>query len=99
VRFHSIFKIGSVPKTFRSARRGAQHGEAAGEGEHCIAGPAGFAAGPGNFEDPELVIAEINPVQARYHNWIGLANPFADRRVDLFDPLLADRSPPNEAAA
>ena len=68
-------------------------------GRSCIAGPAGFVAGPGGFEQPEILLAEINPVQARYHHWTALANPFADRRTDLFDPLLGYRPPPNEAAA
>ena len=68
-------------------------------GRSCIAGPGGFVAGPGNHEQPELVLAEINPVEARYHHWTSLANPFADRRTDLFDSFLGYRSPPNEAAA
>jgi predicted amidohydrolase len=68
-------------------------------GRSCVAGPAGFVAGPGGFEEPEVVLAEINPVQARYHAWTALANPLADRRTDLFDPLLGYRAPANEAAA
>ncbi len=68
-------------------------------GRSCIAGPAGFVAGPGGFEQPEVLLAEINPVQVRYHNWTALANPFADRRTDLFEPLLGYRPPPNEGAA
>jgi predicted amidohydrolase len=68
-------------------------------GRSCIAGPSGFVAGPGSHEHPEILVAEINPVQARYHNWTSLANPFADRRTDLFDPLLGYRPPPNAAAA
>jgi predicted amidohydrolase len=62
-------------------------------GRSCIAGPGGFVAGPGGFEEPETVMAEINVVSARYHNWTALANPFADRRTDLFDPLLGYREP------
>ena len=38
-------------------------------------------------------------MQARYHNWTSLANPFADRRTDLFDPLLGYRPPPGDDAA
>ena len=68
-------------------------------GRSCIAGPGGFVAGPGGFESPETVMAEINVVQARYHNWTALANPFADRRVDLYDPMLGYREPENAAAA
>lgn len=68
-------------------------------GRSCIAGPAGFVAGPAGFEHPEIVLAEINVVQARYHHWTNLANPFADRRTDLFDPLLGYRAPARESAA
>lgn len=68
-------------------------------GRSCIAGPAGFVAGPGGFENPEVVIAEINAVDARYHHWTPLADPFADRRTDLFDPLLGYRPPENEDEA
>ncbi len=68
-------------------------------GRSCIAGPAGFVAGPGGFEGPETVLAEINVVQARYHNWTALANPLADRRVDLFDPMLGYREPEEAPAA
>ena len=68
-------------------------------GRSCIAGPAGFVAGPGGFENPETVMAEVNVVQARYHNWTALANPLADRRVDLYDPMLGYREPENAAAA
>jgi predicted amidohydrolase len=62
-------------------------------GRSCIAGPAGFVAGPAAFESPETVIAEINLAAARYHNWTSLANPFADRRTDLFDNMLGYRRP------
>ena len=68
-------------------------------GRSCIAGPTGFVAGPAGFENPEIVIAEINLAKARYHNWTDLANPFADRRTDLFDQLLGYRRPPNSDAA
>jgi predicted amidohydrolase len=68
-------------------------------GRSCIAGPAGFVAGPGGFASPETVLAEINVVQARYHNWTALANPFADRRIDLFDSLLGYREPEDAAGA
>jgi N-carbamoylputrescine amidase len=68
-------------------------------GRSCVAGPAGFVAGPGSFDSPDIVIAEINAVAARYHQWTALANPFSDRRTDLFEPLLGYRPPPNERAA
>ncbi len=62
-------------------------------GRSCIAGPAGFVAGPASFEGEEIVAAEINVVQARYRHWTALANPLADRRVDLYDKLLGYRDP------
>lgn len=60
-------------------------------GRSCIAGPSGFVAGPGSSEDPEIVTAQINLAQARYHHWTQLANPFADRRTDMFDSMLGYR--------
>ena len=68
-------------------------------GRSCIAGPSGFVAGPGGFDEPEIMLAEINLAQARYHNWTALANPFADRRTDLFDSWLGYVDPPGAAAA
>jgi len=58
-----------------------------------VVGPAGFVAGPASFEKPEIVAAEINLVQARYKHWTDLADPFADRRTDLYDRLLGYRPP------
>lgn len=68
-------------------------------GRSCICGPAGFVAGPGASDEPEILVAEINVVQARHHNWTALANPIADRRVDLYDPLLGYREPEAAPAA
>ncbi len=62
-------------------------------GNSCVVGPAGFVAGPASFEKPEIVAAEINLVQARYKHWTDLADPFADRRTDLYDRLLGYRPP------
>lgn len=62
-------------------------------GRSCIAGPAGFVAPPAAFDREEIVAAEVNLAQARYHHWTSLANPFADRRTDLFEPLLGYRHP------
>lgn len=62
-------------------------------GNSCVVGPAGFVAGPANFEKPEIVAAEINLVQARYKHWTDLADPFADRRTDLYDRLLGYHPP------
>lgn len=68
-------------------------------GRSCIAGPSGFVAGPGNYSDPEIVAGELNVVQARYVNWTDLANPFADRRTDLFAGDLGYVEPAEAAAA
>jgi predicted amidohydrolase len=62
-------------------------------GRSCICGPAGFVAGPGPIDQEEIVVADINLSASRYHQWTALANPFADRRTDLFDRLLG-YSPP-----
>jgi hypothetical protein len=45
------------------------------------------------------VSAEINLSSARYHHWTALANPFADRRIDLYDGMLGYREPEGAAAA
>jgi predicted amidohydrolase len=68
-------------------------------GRSCIAGPSGFIAGPGSATVDETVIAEINLVGARYHHWTALANPFTDRRTDLFDPMLGYREPADASHA
>ena len=60
-------------------------------GNSCIAGPAGFVAGPADFRKGEILVADINVVQARYKHWTDLADPFADRRTDLYDKLLGYR--------
>ena len=57
-------------------------------GNSCIAGPAGFISGPAGFENEEILVAEINVVQARYRHWTDLVDPFADRRTDVYDRLL-----------
>jgi hypothetical protein len=44
-------------------------------------------AGPVSPEDSEIVIAEINILQARYRHWSELNNPLTDRRDDLYDPF------------
>lgn len=63
-------------------------------GNSCVVGPSGFVAGPASFEKTEIVSAEINLAQARYKHWTELADPFADRRTDLYDRLLGYRPPP-----
>lgn len=60
-------------------------------GNSCIAGPAGFVAGPASFEETEVLIAEINVTDARYTHWTELADPLADRRTDVYDQLLGYR--------
>lgn len=68
-------------------------------GRSCIAGPSGFVSGPGSALEAEIVSATINLAAARYHHWTSLANPFADRRVDLFDSMLGYREPATAALA
>jgi predicted amidohydrolase len=57
-------------------------------GNSCIVGPTGFVAGPASFDQTALVSAEVNLVQSRYHHWTALADPIADRRIDVYDRLL-----------
>lgn len=68
-------------------------------GRSCIAGPAGFVAGPGSHLDDEIVAAEVNLLEARHHHWTPLADPLADRRTDLYEPLLGYRDPPGATRA
>ena len=48
----------------------------------------GFVAGPGDPDKPEVVMAEINVMLARYRHWSAFNNPHTDRRTDLYDELL-----------
>jgi len=58
-------------------------------GNSCITDPGGgFVAGPANPDKPEVVMAEINVVAARYRHWSALNNPHTDRRTDFYDELL-----------
>ena len=68
-------------------------------GRSAICGPAGFVGGPAAVETTETVLAEINVVSARYHAWTGLANPFADRRTDLYARDLGWADPPGSGHA
>jgi predicted amidohydrolase len=55
-------------------------------GNSCIISPIGeFVAGPGSPDNPEIVLAEVNVVSARYRNWSELNSHFTDRRTDLYD--------------
>jgi N-carbamoylputrescine amidase len=60
-------------------------------GNSCIVGPSGFIAGPASMDRTEIKAAEVNLAQARYKHWTALADPFADRRTDLYDSLLGYR--------
>ncbi|RMF93211.1 MAG: hydratase [Candidatus Schekmanbacteria bacterium] len=63
-------------------------------GNSCIIDPAGnFVAGPASFDKPEVVVAEINVMAARYKHWSEFNNPLTDRRTDLYDNLLGYRPP------
>ena len=68
-------------------------------GRSTIAGPAGFVVPPASSECEEITAAEINLIETRSHHWTQLANPFADRRTDLFDACLGYRHPADAAKA
>ena len=68
-------------------------------GRSAICGPSGFIGGPAAFETTETVMAEINVVAARYHAWTALANPFANRRTDLYAQDLGWRDPADGKSA
>lgn len=58
-------------------------------GNSCITDPGGgFVAGPGDPDKPEVVMAEINLMLARYRHWSEFNNPMTDRRIDLYDEFL-----------
>jgi predicted amidohydrolase len=58
-------------------------------GNSCITDPGGgFVAGPGDPDKPEIVMAEINVMLARYRHWSAFNNPHTDRRTDLYDDYL-----------
>lgn len=58
-------------------------------GNSCIVDPGGgFVAGPGSPTEPEIVMAEINLMLARYRHWSEFNNPMTDRRMDLYDEFL-----------
>jgi predicted amidohydrolase len=58
-------------------------------GNSCITDPAGgFVAGPGSPDKPDIVMAEINLMLARYRHWSEFNNPMTDRRTDFYDELL-----------
>ncbi|MGH7860746.1 MAG: nitrilase-related carbon-nitrogen hydrolase, partial [Candidatus Dormibacteraceae bacterium] len=62
-------------------------------GNSCVAGPSGFVAGPASFDSPEMLVADINLGAARRHHWTAMADPIADRRVDVYDALLGYSRP------
>jgi N-carbamoylputrescine amidase len=58
-------------------------------GNSCITDPGGgFVAGPADPDKPEVVMAEINVVGARFRHWSAFNNPHTDRRLDWYDELL-----------
>jgi predicted amidohydrolase len=58
-------------------------------GNSCITDPAGgFVAGPGSPDKPEIVMAEINLMLARYRHWSEFNNPMTDRRTDIYEEYL-----------
>jgi N-carbamoylputrescine amidase len=62
-------------------------------GSSCIAGPNGFVAGPGSSSSSDLLVADVNLSEARYHHRSDLANFVADRRTDVYDQALGYRAP------
>jgi N-carbamoylputrescine amidase len=57
-------------------------------GNSCVVGPSGFVAGPAPFDEPAMLVADINLSQARYHHWTQLADPIADRRPEVYARIL-----------
>jgi len=54
-----------------------------------IVNPSGdLVAGPGSADEPEIVIAEINLMEAWYRHWSEFNNPLTDRRTDVYDSWL-----------
>lgn len=60
-------------------------------GNSCVVGPTGFLTKRGSVDREEVISAEVNLAAARYRHWTDLADPFADRRVDVYDRLLGYR--------
>jgi N-carbamoylputrescine amidase len=58
-------------------------------GNSVITSPSGdLLAGPGSPDEPEIVITEINLMEARYRHWSEFNNPLTDRRLDIYDSYL-----------
>jgi predicted amidohydrolase len=57
-------------------------------GNSCICGPAGFIKGPASFDKEEILIAEINLMEARQKVWSPYNHIINDRRTDLYDEIL-----------
>jgi len=58
-------------------------------GNSVIVNPSGdLVAGPASADEPEIVMAEINVMQARYRHWSEFNNPITDRRLDVYDCCL-----------
>jgi N-carbamoylputrescine amidase len=74
--------------TICSDRVGEERGQAF-IGSSVIVNPSGdLLAGPGSPDEPEIVLAEINLMEARYRHWSEFNNPHTDRRLDIYDPYL-----------
>ena len=79
--FNSCFSI-------CSDRIGKERGQAF-IGNSVITNPSGdLLGGPGAPDEPEIVLAEINLMEARYRHWSEFNNPLTDRRLDIYDLYL-----------
>lgn len=57
-------------------------------GNSCICGPTGFIKGPASFDKEEILLAEVNLMDARRKVWTPYNHIVQDRRTDLYDELL-----------
>lgn len=78
-------------------RTGREHGVSF-RGLSCIAGPAGFEAGPGSADREEIVPATIDLSAARCKQWGRNSGTLSDLRRDIYDPM-ASYSPHRWALA
>lgn len=63
-------------------------------GNSCICGPAGFIKGPASFDKEEILLAEINLMEARRKIWTPYNHIIRDRRTDLYDEMLGYKGTP-----
>ena len=57
-------------------------------GNSCICGPLGFVKGPASFDKEEIIIAEINVMEARQKVRSPYNHMLMDRRTDLYGEVL-----------